>query len=288
MKAGLIVNQHKKGADQMVAELASLMLTRGEELYTFEKKRVTKGLAFIPEEQFFSELDLIISLGGDGSILHAVQLMGKQIVPILGINLGRLGFLTSAPQERTEEVIDLLLTGQYNISERTRIEVTLHLKKKEQKTFIALNDVAIGWGTSSRISRLSMSINGDYVTDYTCDGLIVSTPTGSTGHSLSAGGPILHPDADVFVISPICPHTLTSRPLVIPNNSEISVVIGSSSQQLLLAVDGQKHCPLEEGMRITFSKSRYNAKFIHFPGHSYFDILRKKLDWGGSSNFLLL
>ncbi len=288
MKAGLIVNQHKKGADQMVEELATLMSERGKELYTWEEKRVMKGLAFIPKEQFFSELDLLISLGGDGSILHAVQMMGKQIVPILGINLGRLGFLTSAPQERTEEVIDLLLAGQYSISERTRIEVRLHQEKDEQRSFTALNDVAIGWGTSSRITRLSMSINGDYVTDYTCDGLIVSTPTGSTGHSLSAGGPILHPDADVFVISPICPHTLTSRPLVIPNSSEISVIIGSSSQKLLLAVDGQEHCPIEEGMQITFSKSSDNAKFIHFPGHSYFDILRRKLDWGGSSNFLLL
>ncbi len=283
MNIGLLVNEHKKGADQVVAQLATLMVEHGKELYTMENKRATKGIAYIPKETFFKQVGAVISLGGDGSMLHAIQLMGKEIVPIIGINLGRLGFLTSVPQECTKKVINHLINGDYQISERTRIRAVLHDDSETERMFNALNDVAIGWGTDSRIIRLSMSINGDYVTDYTSDGLVISTPTGSTGHSLSAGGPILHPTAAVFVISPICPHTLSSRPLVISNTSKISIRAGASNQQLLLAVDGQKHCHIDEGTELTFSKCTHNAKFIQLPGHDYYDILRRKLDWGGSS-----
>ena len=229
-------------------------------------------------------MDALISLGGDGTMLHALQVMGQHNVPIMGINLGILGFMTNVPQNQMEEAVARLAAGDYTYSERSRIQVDVwQAGAKNCETYLALNDAALGWGTSPRIVKLEMTINEEYVTSYACDGLVISTPTGSTGHSLSAGGPILHPATRVLCISPICPHTLSSRPLVVDDSSRICVTVAGTTKDLLLAIDGQEYCTVGHGARLDLCRSAQPVRFIQFTEHGYYEVLRQKLCWRGSS-----
>ncbi len=280
MKMGVIVNQRKAGTEAVLKKIRQTVGTRGEVVIypSDDSAGYTKSA-----DGFFSDLDLMIALGGDGTMLHAVQRMGTADVPVMGINLGTLGFMTSVLPEQVEKAVNMLLDGTYEVSERTRLQLVIRHADGLMERHYALNDIAAGWGGSPRIISLKMSIDGHYVTTYACDGLVVSTPTGSTGHSLSAGGPILEPGTEVLVISPICPHTLSSRPLVISNRSVIDVELVNCSKELLLAVDGQECCSIRHGTKLEMSAHPNRVKFIHFPGYDYYSVLREKLRWQGSS-----
>ncbi len=230
-------------------------------------------------------MDALVALGGDGTLLRAVGLIAGRNIPVLGVNLGRLGFLTSVTESELEKGVEALVAGTYTTSARTMLDGTIVNRKGASVDALrALNDVVVGWGQSTRIVTLDVAINQEPVASYRCDGIIVSTPTGSTGHSLSSGGPILHPDAPALLLNVICPHTLSARPVVVPDDAEIRITVKQTSKQLLLSVDGQDGRTLAEGDALVIRKAAERFNLVHLPGYQYFSVLRKKLHWSGSSS----
>lgn len=229
-----------------------------------------------------SKADVVMVLGGDGTMLRAVRELEGRDVPVIGVNLGSLGFMTSVTEDKLEHALDCLIAGNYSTSLRAVIECGVLRNGAEITRYRALNDVVLT-SIKSRVVTLRMTVNGEEVGDFVCDGLVISTPTGSTGHSLSAGGPILMPSARGLVTSLICPHTLSTRPLVIPDDAVISVEVVKRSLGAKLAVDGQVGQTLEVGDRIEAGRSGSGVRLILLPGHSYFAVLRQKLHWRGSN-----
>lgn len=222
-------------------------------------------------------------MGGDGTMLHAARLLDGHDIPLLGVNLGSLGFLTSVTDDRIETALDVLVQGGYHLSHRSTIDAVFHHEGLAAGACRALNDVVIGWGETSRVVTLGLTIDGAPVGAFVCDGLIVSTPTGSTGHSLSTGGPVVHPESGVIVLNPICPHTLSNRPMVIPDDRRIAIEVIRSSKRQILVIDGQDHHQIVQGDRLEIARSPIGLRFIHLPGYNYFDVLRQKLHWRSSN-----
>ena len=218
-----------------------------------------------------SGCDFAFVIGGDGTILKSARFFAKYQTPVFGINLGRLGFLSQASQEKLSEAVDEILAGKYYIDERIMLQSGENL---------ALNDFVIKGNSQGRTSRLTLKINGKAVCDYLADGIIVSTPTGSTAYGLSAGGPVVVPDLNAFIIVPICPHTLTARPLVIPDSEEISISSGESRKEYVISTDGQEF--FETASEIKIKKSEYCAKLALLDNADFYSILRSKLFWGTS------
>jgi NAD+ kinase len=204
-------------------------------------------------------------------------------VPILGINLGSLGFLTSVGDSEIAEALEAIASESYKVSERMVSECRIYNGATLLGVESSLNDVVLGWGSSSRIVGLELRIDGEAVGRFMCDGMMVSTPTGSTGHALAAGGPILHPGIAGFGINVICPHTLGSRPLVVPDSSRIVIDVVSAAKELILSIDGQDEYAVERGARIEIEKSPHAARFLQLREHSYFSVLSQKLHWRGSA-----
>lgn len=219
---------------------------------------------------------LAITIGGDGTLLKAARYYAQNQTPILGINLGRLGFLAQANIDEIESSIDKLVNNRYTIQNRMMLEVG------DNEKMLALNDIVIKGDSFSRTSKLFLSINDKVVCDYLADGLIISTPTGSTAYTLSAGGPVVSPELSAIIIVPICPHTLTSRPLVIPANEKITVTSSNSCKKLKLSADGQHTVDVSSNAKIKVSKSSTNAKLIILEkeNNEFYSILRQKLQWG--------
>lgn len=233
----------------------------------------------IEPHQFAEDLDLLLAMGGDGTVLFCAKRLNGADIPILGINLGSLGFLTGVSEDKMEEALEAIERGNCLAQARTVAQCTTPSGKQCR----ILNDAVIGFGNSSRIATLDLIINGELTTSYTCDGLIVCTPTGSTGHSLSAGGPILQPGCNAFGISVICPHTLSNRPLVIADSSTVEIRVRNAYKPLLLSVDGQDTDELFTGDTLCIARSDRPVQFLYPPDHSYFSVLRRKLHWRGSN-----
>lgn len=218
--------------------------------------------------------DLIIAAGGDGTILSIANLVGNKQVPILGVNLGKLGFLTEASSSTILNFINEILNHNYKIESRTILEVKL-----KNKIYFGLNDVVIDKGSSSRIVKINSFINNSSLMDFIGDGIIVSTPTGSTGYSLATGGPIIAPTSEVFVISPICAHTLNARSLVIPDDCEIEINASAENEKIRLTIDGQQRVLIDKNFNVKIKKANYLVKLIKPKDSNYYDVLRKKLFW---------
>ena len=283
-KVGVLVNCRKPDARAALGQLGRKAAALGMKLYTCDAVGgLLPGAQRVSQADLARRVDALMALGGDGTVLRAVRLLGGSNKPVLGVNLGSLGFLTSVTEGDLDRVLEVLRKGSFTTSMRSVAECRLFRRGKQIAGYRGLNDVVVGWGVSSRVNTLSVSVDGEPVTAYVCDGLIVSTPTGSTGHSLSAGGPILHPESPCFVINAICPHTLSNRPLVVSDRSRITVQVVKALKKLLLSVDGQEGCVLQQGDRLEIRRFTKPACFIHLPGYSYFSLLRKKLNWRGSS-----
>jgi len=237
----------------------------------------------VPEEAIGHSADALMVLGGDGTMLRAVRVLQGAQTPIIGVNLGSLGFLASVTQEKVEDALDCIVEGRCSIQERAVADGIVMRDGREISRYRAVNDMVIDRGASSRIVSLHLTIDEAEVIDSQCDCLILATPTGSTGHNLSAGGPVIHPASAVFVITLICPHALSVRPIVVPDSRRIAVDIARCSGDIRLAVDGQTGEALRAGDRIEFSRSGAGARFIMLPGSNYFSILRQKLHLRGSS-----
>lgn len=229
--------------------------------------------------------DLVVVLGGDGAILRACRQMGPRQLPILGVNLGRLGFLADLSPEEFRMHFDPIRRREYHVVQHLMFECELTPAQGKPQTFLGLNEVVISSGAALRMIDIHLAINGEPVTKYSGDGVIVSTPVGSTGHSLSAGGPILRQDLQAFVITPICPHTLTNRPLVDSADCVYTLSVPDIPIGVILVIDGQIRVPLSAGDRVDVRRANLRFQMAKVPGSSYYATLHRKLGWGGQPNY---
>jgi NAD+ kinase len=236
----------------------------------------------LPEEQIAAEADLIIAVGGDGTMLHAARQAALNSVPLLGVNRGRLGFLADVSPERMLDAIDRIVAGDYQQENRLMLEAVILLADGSSRPpVLALNDIALQKGESGRMLDCVTWVDGSYVTAHRGDGLIVATPTGSTAYALSCGGPIMHPNADALVIAPICPHTLSDRPLVLQSTSVIEVSVQPAhDSRAHVARDGELVGELGAEDRLRIRSADLKVTLLHPPGYDYFELLRSKLHWG--------
>lgn len=243
-----------------------------------ENKRVE---VVTEEAEIGRSAELVVVLGGDGTLIHAQSLLAGRPVPILGVNMGSLGFMTEVPQSGLYGALELVLAGQARVSERMKLRVHLHRGGSAERALDAevLNDVVISKSALSRMAELDTRCSGGYVTTYKADGVIVATPTGSTAYALAANGPIMYPTMRGVIIAPICPHTLTQRPLVVPEDENIEIVLVNDTE-VYLTLDGQMGMPLERGDRVQVKQSYNRVLLVRNPNIDFFGILRAKLRWG--------
>jgi len=278
---GIIFKHDFQPAKKECKRLRDWFLQRGITVYTEEmasRAHVTQCLeegTTIPDT-----VDLVVVLGGDGTLLGAARKVGRYGLPILGVNLGGLGFLTEIPLEMLYKDIEKVITGQVTVEPRLMLQASVLRNAEEKCRFSVLNDVVINKGALARIIDLRVSIDGHFLTTFRSDGLIISTPTGSTSYNLSAGGPILYPDLEALILTPICPFTLTQRPIIVPDTSVIEVQMGKHNEEVILTFDGQVGFDLMAHDRVIISKSEKKLKLIKSPDQDYYDILRTKLKWG--------
>jgi NAD+ kinase len=233
-----------------------------------------------PPADFIERADLVVVLGGDGTLIHAARLLRGAPVPILGINLGSLGFMTEIRQPEMLPMLETVLSGKAELDSRMKLSCRLYRDEKLVLEDEVLNDVVINKGALARIADHELVINNRLVTVYKSDGVIVATPTGSTAYSLSAGGPIVHPSLDCVVINPICPHALTQRPIVLPGDKVIKIGLKSESADVYLTIDGQIGHSLQHGDRVEVERSANRVLLVKNPQMDYYGILRQKLRWG--------
>jgi len=242
-----------------------------------------KGLDVLSDERELArDADLMVVLGGDGTLIHAARLLDGRRAPILGINMGSLGFMTEIPQSELYPMLDRVLAGEATLTERMKFRVHLHRAGEGPAPALdaeVLNDVVIAKNALSRMTELDTRCSGRYVATYKADGIIVATPTGSTAYSLAANGPIVFPTMRAVIISPICPHTLTQRPLVVPDDQDINIILMNDTE-VYLTLDGQAGLPISRGDRVQVKQSTNRVLLVQNPKIDFFGILRTKLRWG--------
>ena len=281
-KAAAIVSKPDK------AELASivpgLLQWFGQHQYQVVVDRETApyagGVEVLTRDEMSSRrLSLAVVLGGDGTLLSAARSMAKAGIPVLGVNLGSLGFLTEVPLEELYPTLEGIENSCCNVETRSMVHCEVFRKDSLVAGYDALNDIVVGKGTISRLNHCDVYIDGEFVSVYKADSLIVSSPTGSTAYCLAAGGPILMPSVDAFVVTPVAAHSLTLRPLVVPDTSKIDIVVNTGPDEAYLSIDGQVGMPMFDGDRVACRKSDHHVKLLRIKG-TFFDVLRAKLKWG--------
>jgi NAD+ kinase len=241
--------------------------------------KISSAVKFLADEKIPEAVDAMFSIGGDGTFLGASRLMAKTDKPVLGIHTGGLGFLADVSLENFEERINDFLNGNYKIEERSVLSAHLIFPQK-MESFFAFNDFVIDKGNVPNMIKVRTYVDNHYFNTYRSDGLIISTPTGSTAYSLSAGGPIIAPDLNVIVIAPICPHSLSARPVVLADNQTIKIDCGEINSDVSLIVDGQIRIPLQQAEKIEIRRADFTLKVIRFKGDNFFQTLRTKMNWG--------
>lgn len=221
-------------------------------------------------------------LGGDGTFLSAVRWLGNHQIPILGVKFGDVGFLADVAEDLLYSAVEMVLNRQFEIRPRVRLDVEVWRDDRLATRETVFNDVVINKGALARLAHLKTFVNERYLTDYRADGLIIATPTGSTAYSLAAGGPIMHPAVPAILVTPICPFTLTNRPLIVPDSACIAIQLAGKASDIMLTFDGQVGMPIDERHRIVVRKSESAVQMIALPGRNFFEVLRTKLHWSGS------
>jgi NAD+ kinase len=282
-KVGIVANTEKEKLPQYARSLISWLEEKGMEVFAEAAIGAKMGIhGGYTWENLARKTQLIIVLGGDGTMLRAARHLAKYDVPIVGINMGSFGYLTEVNFNEMYSALEFILAGNYATERRMMLDVTISHGKTIINAGTVLNDVVINRGNLSRIVELETAINDQYLMTCKADGLIISTPTGSTAYSLSAGGPIVYPEKDLIIINPICPHTLTNRPIIIPEDSDLRVTMWSKEKGATLTMDGQESFRIRSGDIINVKKSKLVTKLVLSPHRSYWEILRSKLGWGGS------
>jgi NAD+ kinase len=282
-KVGIISRPRRSNLEAVVPPLVRWLEQRGLQLaYDEETAGVlhnapSRGCS---REQVADKSELLIVLGGDGTLLAAARVAAPHGIPILPINMGSLGFLTSFTVDELYPALEETLAGRYEVSERVRLHAELVRDGNVIESQSVLNEVVVNKGTLARMIELELAIDGEFVCRYRADGLIVASPTGSTAYSLSAGGPIVHPNVESFIVTPICPHTLSDRPVVVRDSSKIVLTLAGNTESVFLTLDGQKGIPMLEKDCVHISRAKELLKLIQPPKKTYFDILRSTLKWG--------
>jgi len=283
-KIGLIAHTGKPGVAELIRVLGAEFERFTLPVLLEAKTAALAGLASgCTIDDLGRQADLLVVLGGDGTILNVVGQLGDLIKPVFGINVGSLGFLTCANSSACAEAVECIAAGKMVFSDRTLLEVTAQIAGKASTTFTGLNDAVLSRGEVSRLVRLKSRVNGEPLTEFNADGLIVATPTGSTAYSLSAGGPILAPESGAFVITPICPHVLTNRSIIVDESAFIEIEVTEREYPVFLTVDGREPLPIEAGSTVAIRKSRRVLPLASLPGVSFFGVVRQKLKWSGSN-----
>jgi NAD+ kinase len=287
-RIGIIAKQNKPEAVPIVRNLVEWLRPKKIEVYIeegmgklFSPPLTGPHLNSVGREDIPTHVEMIIVLGGDGTLLSVARLVRDYEVPILGVNLGGLGFLTEITLEELYRVVERVVQGDFTTDERVVLNASVIRRGERMAGFIVLNDAVINKGALARIIDLETTINGEYLTTFKSDGLILSTPTGSTAYNLSAGGPIVYPSLHCIIITPICPHTLTNRPIVIPDDVEIRATLKTKQQEVILTLDGQLGFTLEFEDVVEVKKAEGHILLIKSPYRHYFEVLREKLKWGG-------
>ena len=281
---GLIAHTEKAGVAKLARDVIGEFKERSlEVIVENDTAKIAKQKAGGSIVQIAQRSDLIVVLGGDGTILNVVAMAGKNLKPIFGINVGSLGFLTCVNSSAYREAVDAIVSGRISYSKRALLSVELRTNKQVLSTVHALNDAVVSRGDLSRLIRLNAKVNGEVLTEFNADGLIIATPTGSTAYSLSAGGPILSPESGVFVITPICPHVLTNRSVIVSDSSVIEISPGRKEYPTFLSVDGREPVRLPPKAQIAICRAKAMLQLGFLPDVSFFSVLRHKLKWTGSN-----
>ena len=275
---GLFSNPTQPGIGVAVDALAQRISDQGARVLLADNLRaICKSNPdwFCSADDLVTQADVIVAMGGDGTLLRAAEMVHPQDTPILGVNLGRLGFLSGAEPRELDEGFDRLLSGDYSIEER----IVLHAQTSDRQVF-ALNEVVIERSVTARLVLVKMHVGDLPVSSFYGNGLILSTPTGSTGYNLSSGGPITHPSLSVLIATPICPHSLSQRPLVMPSDQLVTVeVVADQVDEIMLSADGRFVCPLSVGESVTVQRAPEPVRLINLQGLTFYDLLQRKLDW---------
>ena len=281
---GLIAHPGKPGVAELIDAVAkefdrvSIPVLIEKETAALVGRKSDKTIA-----QLAAETDLLVVLGGDGTILNVAGHLGEKIKPIFGINVGSLGFLTCSNSAAYREAVECIAKGKITFSERARLELTIAGQPKTEGPIFGLNDAVFSRGEISRLIRLRTRVDGESLTVFNADGLIVATPTGSTAYSLSAGGPILAPESGVLVITPICPHVLTNRSIIVSEKALIEIEAIEPDYPVFLTVDGRDPMRVDVGAVVTIRKAKKTLPLAALPDVSFFSVVRQKLKWSGSN-----
>jgi NAD+ kinase len=283
---GVVANKRKPDMKDLISGLVAWLDGRKVEgLIWDDLAEVYPEGDFVTLEDIVEKSTIIVALGGDGTLLRAARAVGDRRTPILGVNVGSLGFLTEVALPELYPALERIVTDGYRHEDRMNVDATIHRNGEQVGTFTALNDMVINKGALSRVIELNTAIDCSYLATYTADGLIVSTPTGSTAYSLSAGGPIVNPAMEAIIATPICPHTLAVRPMILAPTQELSIDLWAGHSvhgepEVTLTVDGQVGFDLVTGDRIVFTRSERKTRLVQSGNRTFYEVLREKLKWG--------
>lgn len=281
----IIINYRKKQPVLLGKTLIQWFIDKGINIYAPPEDGEILGMNPDNFVSYPAKMDCAVTLGGDGTFLRAARMMAPLSIPILGINMGTLGFLTEIEESEVSQALEKLIGGEYYLEERTMLEAKVLRDNQYINRFIGLNDIVIAKGSKARVINLELFVDEEFVTTYKSDGLIISSPTGSTAYSLSAGGPIAHPEVNVTFLTPICPHTLQSRPMVIPDLKTVTVSVVDQQSEAILTIDGQDNFGLCCNDKVIINKALCKTSHIRTKDHQFFSILREKLKTEGRSSY---
>jgi len=286
-RIGIVLKPHQPDALKTLCDLTLWLAQKGIELVggpEVERERVEHetgcAVTEIATDKLAESVDLLLVLGGDGTMIATARMIGDQEVPVLGVNFGGLGYLAEFRIEELYSALESILTGQFRLDKRVMLHVDLQRGEDAVTRHRVLNDVVINKSALARIIEIEAYLNDQFVNSFRADGLIISTPTGSTAYNLSAGGPVIFPSMNAIVITPICPFTLSNRPIVVPDDAVIELRLKTDKEEVALTLDGQVGFPLRVDDRVLIRKSRTTINLIQPSNRNYFDVLRDKLRWG--------
>jgi NAD+ kinase len=286
-RVGVVVKPNQPEALETTCHLVGWLDQHGRKLIAtpeLDRERIEAktgcAIEIVEQEKLAASVDLIVVLGGDGTMIATSRMMGDYDVPVLGINYGTLGYLAEFRVEEMFPALESILAGDYRIDTRVRLAVDLIRDEEILMHSRALNDVVINKSALARIIEIEARMDGHLISGFRADGLIISTPTGSTAYNLSAGGPVIYPSMNALVITPICPFTLSDRPIVVPDNALIELRLRTPKQEVVLTLDGQVGVPIQPEHRVLIRKSRTTFKIVQPKNRNYFEVLREKLRWG--------